>query len=139
MLRLPALSITALRQKRHVREFLLYGLVGGLGTIVHYSVLTFAVELMAIGPVVATGIGCFAGALMNYALNYRLTFASDACHKVALPKFMAVATVGLLANVWLLYAILSVVAIHYLVAQCIVTVLVMSITYTLNKFWTFSG
>lgn len=125
--------------KSQFREFFLYGFVGGLGTVVHYSVLMLAVEVLGIAPFVATGIGCFAGAIMNYVLNYHLTFASDACHKVALPKFMAVALVGLLANVWLLYLILSVVAIHYLLAQCIVTLLVMFITYSLNKLWTFSA
>lgn len=133
------MPIIALIQKSQFREIILYGFVGGLGTIVHYSVLTLAVELLAIAPFIATGIGCFAGALMNYVLNYRLTFASDACHRVALPKFMIVAAVGLAANVWLLYVILSAVEIHYLIAQCIVTALVMLITYTLNKFWTFSG
>lgn len=125
--------------KSQFREFLLYGFVGGLGTIVHYSVLMVAVELMGIAPVVATGIGCFAGAIMNYVLNYHLTFASDACHKVALPKFMAVALVGLLANMWMLYAILAAAEIHYLLAQCIVTLLAIFITYSLNKLWTFSG
>lgn len=133
------MPIRSIVMKRQFRELFLYGFVGGVGTAAHYAILMLAVEVLGIAPFVATGIGSIAGAIVNYILNYHLTFASDACHKVALPKFMAVALVGSLANVWMLYAILSAVSIHYLIAQCVVTLLVMFITYSLNKIWTFSG
>lgn len=133
------MPIISYLMKSSLREFFLYGVVGGLGTAVHYAIMMTLVEVLAVAPVVATGIGCFAGAIVNYLLNHRLTFVSDACHKVALPKFMVVAIIGMVANVWMLYALLELLVIHYMIAQCLVTVLVMCITYTLNKFWTFSG
>ena len=47
--------------------------------------------LVGMGAVAASTLGAIAGALVNYSLNHRFTFASDKAHRQALPRFAVVA------------------------------------------------
>ncbi|WP_294641485.1 GtrA family protein [uncultured Aureimonas sp.] len=122
---------------RSLRRFFAYALVGGAGTAAHYALFLGLLELRA--PVlIASCAGYVAGALVNYALNHAVTFASERPHREAAPRFFAVAALGLLLN-------LSIVAIaagwaHWppLAAQIAATALCLLATYTLNARWSFS-
>ena len=45
-----------------------------ISTVVDYSVMISAVELAGIGPVPATPIAAFAGAVTNFTLNRNFTY-----------------------------------------------------------------
>lgn len=49
-------------------------LVDATGTIVHYAVFLTMVQLLGV-PVVSSAVGFVLGALVNFILNHRLTFA----------------------------------------------------------------
>lgn len=120
-----------------LRQFIMFGGVGLIGTAAHFATLAALVEGIGVDAVVASGWGFAAGALVNYLLNRRLTFRSDAPHAVALPKFLAVAGAGFLLNTLLMLVGLSWLHFHYLLAQALATLLVLFWNFAGNRLWTF--
>jgi len=123
--------------QRLLPQFLSFALIGLLGTAAHFLVLYSLVAQLDLGPVPASSAGAVIGALVNYALNYRLTFSSRKRHRDALPKFLVVAAGGWLLNGLLMAMLLSRLDIHYLLVQVIVTSLVLVWNFIANRFWTF--
>ena len=119
-------------------QFIVYSAIGAFGTIGHYIVLIFLVEFIRADPVLATTAGFVVGALINYLLNYRITFNSNKRHREALVKFLMVAILGAVANTMIMSAGINIFDAHYLVTQVIATCIVLSLNFTANKFWTFA-
>lgn len=118
-------------------QFLRYAGAGAIGTGLHYAVLIALVQLTRAGPVLASTAGAVCGALVNYALNHRFTFASDKSHRRALPRFALVAAAGVALNALVMGAVLAVVGPHYLIAQVIATAAVLAAGFLANRAWTF--
>jgi len=120
-----------------VSQFLRYAGAGAFGTAAHYAILIALVILTGVGAVTASTAGAIAGALVNYAVNHRFTFASRRAHRTSLPRFFAVAGVGVLLNAAIMTAMLAVLPLHYLVAQAAATVVVLALGFVVNRKWTF--
>jgi putative flippase GtrA len=118
-------------------KFLRFAAVGLVGTAAHYSVLTALVELAGNPVVLATTLGFGVGALVNYLLNRRFTFASAARHAVALPKFLLIAAAGAVLNAAIVAWLLGHVPVHYLVIQLAATGIVLLWNFAANALWTF--
>ena len=118
-------------------QFLRYAGAGAIGTGLHYAVLIALVQLARAGPVLASTAGAVCGALVNYALNHRFTFASDKSHGRALPRFALVAAAGVALNALVMATVLAVAGPHYLVAQVIATAAVLAAGFLANRAWTF--
>jgi putative flippase GtrA len=118
-------------------QFLRYAGTGAIGTAVHYAVLIGLVQLARVDAVAGSTAGAFAGALVNYALNHRYTFASDRSHGHALPRFALIAAAGIALNALVMAAVLAFVGAHYLVAQVVATGTVLAAGYLANRAWTF--
>ena len=119
------------------RQFSLFTLVGALGTLAHYLLLVILVELVGINAVIASTAGALLGAIINYVLNYRFTFNSRTSHRIALPKFLAVATGGFLINALLMWVAVDLTKLHYILGQVITTSLVLLWNFIVNRYWTF--
>jgi putative flippase GtrA len=119
------------------RQFFTYAGMGFVGTMAQYSVLVVLVEWAGLASVSASAIGYVAGALVNYALNYRFTFRSSASHRVALPRFMTVAMVGFCLNWLCMMAGTRWLPLHYLVVQLLATGAVLLWGFAANLLWTF--
>ena len=115
-----------------------YALVGLLATAIHYLVLVMLVEVAKIDGCVAAGIGALCGALAAYAGNRRYTFARDTPHRRALPRFLAVAAVGVATSA--AFVAMGTLWLHlpYLVPQAAATLLVLVGGYSLNRRWSFA-
>ena len=118
-------------------QFLCFALVGLVGTAAHFLVLYTLVSTVGFGPVAGSSLGFLAGALVNYWLNYQLTFRSSAKHRDALPKFLTVAAGGWLLNGALMAILLSQVDVHYLLLQGLVSGIVLLWNFLANRLWTF--
>ena len=112
-------------------------LVGGFATALQYLILITLVQAGMAGPVVASSIGFTLSALANYALNKRFTFASPHRHRVALPRFAAVALSGLTINGAMVWLLADVAALHYVIAQIGATACTLAWNFALNRLWTF--
>ncbi len=129
-------------KRRRTLEFITspivrYAAVGAVGTGFHFATLSVAVELFRLNPVLGSVLGASVGALVNYVLNYHLTFASKASHRETLPRFLAVAALGVLLNGLVVKVATERLGTHYLIAQAVATVLVLGSGFALNKLWTF--
>jgi len=118
-------------------QFLRYAGAGAIGTVTQYAILVACVQFLGTDAVAASTAGAIAGALVNYALNHRFTFASRRTHRVALPRFAAVAGAGILLNAAVLAATLAVARPHYLAAQVVATAAVLGAGFLANRKWTF--
>lgn len=114
-----------------------FAAAGAIGTLAHYTLLLVLVEGAGVRPVVGSAAGFVLGALVNYALNHRLVFRSDRAHVEALPRFFAVAGVGLGWNALLMYGLTVLLGLHYLLAQVVTTGVLLIWHYVGNARWTF--
>ena len=120
-------------------QFFWYIVAGGIATAVHYAVLIALVELLGLGAAPSASIGALCGAAVAYVANRRMTFTgSSARHVQALPRFMAIALLGAVLNGALVWLGVHQLGWHYLLAQMLATVLVLGLTFRLNRLWTFA-
>lgn len=110
-------------------------MVGGIGTLAHYLTLITLVDFMDVEPVMASAFGFLVGALVNYLLNYHVTFKSQKKHRSAFGKFLLIATVGFFLNTALMAALVP--FLHYLFAQIIATLIVLFWNFTGSRIWAF--
>jgi putative flippase GtrA len=115
-----------------------YALVGILATAVHNLVLVMLVEAAGIDASVAAATGAACGSLAAYAGNRRFTFASDAPHARALPRFLVVAAAGVVASAVLVRAGTAWLGLPYLLPQALATALVFAGGYAVNRRWSFA-
>ena len=120
-------------------QFFWYIVSGGVATAVHYAVLVALVELSGLPAAPAAALGTLCGACVSYLLNRRTTFrSSSARHGHAVPRFTAIVLVGAFLNGVLVWLGVNLLDWHYLLAQALATVLVMGLTFRLNRLWTFA-
>jgi len=116
-------------------KFTAFALVGAIGTLAHYSILYALVEFYNVNPIWGSGYGALAGLIINYVLNYSLTFKSRQSHTQTLPKFALIASLGFCLNM-VLMALLTP-YLYYLYAQVLTTGVVLIWNFLANSFWTF--
>jgi len=122
---------------RPVPQFVRYAGAGAIGTAFHYAVLIALVQLARFDAVVASTAGAVAGAVVNYTLNHRFTFASEKPHTRALPRFALVAAAGVALNAAVMTSVLYLAGPHYLLAQVAATGAVLAAGFLANRAWTF--
>jgi putative flippase GtrA len=118
-------------------QFLKFAGVGAFSTIVQYLILIILTESSLTGPVLASAIGYIGSGVLNYLLNYHYTFNSDAGHRSASLKFVTVSTLGLGLNVFLMFAGVHLMGLHYLLCQLLATCIVLLWNFYANRWWTF--
>lgn len=124
----------------HARGLTLYAAAGFVATAAHYALLAILVESGTLAPAPAAVAGAALGAVVAYALNRRGAFAgTTAPHTRALPRFLATAALGAACSGACVWAGTALAGLHYLVAQAGATLLVMVLTYGVNRRWTFGA
>jgi putative flippase GtrA len=119
--------------------FFWYTLAGGMATAVHYIVLVVLVELFDLSPAPSAVLGALCGAAVSYILNRRLTFPGTVVgHRLAVIRFLLVAAAGAALNGGLVWAGVQLLGWHYLLAQALATIVVLGLSYRLNRSWTFA-
>lgn len=118
-------------------RFTKFGLVGGLGTIVYYLVLWFLVEVLSIPVLTSTTIAFFLVIIENYILHYRWTFDCARPHAATFPRFLIMNFIGLGINYLVVLASMTMMQLHYMVAQTFAIVAVISWNLVLCSAWIF--
>ncbi len=116
-----------------------YGIVGLLGTALHFALLVALVEWGGLHPIVGSALGFIGVLLVSYVLNAKWTF-TDSPRQSAMKQFVKYTLVslsGLTLNTLVMYAAIEWMHLPYLLGQCIITVLVPLHNYVLNRYWTF--
>ena len=81
----------------------------------------------------ASALGACGGALANYALQYHVTFRSQASHRNTLPGFLAVSGLSMVMNNSLFYALHTLAQWSPAVSQVITSGLVAASNFVLFK------
>ena len=111
-----------------------------ISTIVDYSVMVGIVELAGLGPVAATPISAFAGAVTNFTLNRNFTYhAAQNPLRGQLWRFVLVSGCSLGLNTLGEFLFLKIPHLHYFVARVITSTIVSNVwNYPLLRFFVFS-
>ena len=112
-------------------------IVGALSTLCTLTILYIAVEHFQSNVVLASTIGWFFGAILNYMLSYKYTFRSNTKHQLAIPRFAIVIASGIAINACLMMFFFSTLSLNYFLAQLIAVSLTVLTSFSLNLFWTF--
>ncbi|WP_051687424.1 GtrA family protein [Microbulbifer sp. HZ11] len=118
-----------------MRRFSSFLLVGGLATGVQYLLLILLVEVVGMFAVMASVIAYGASAVINYLLNFYITFEGQAGHRQALPRFAGVVMVGLGVNT--VSFTLLLILFPYLLAQVGATLVTLVCNFVLHQFWVY--
>ncbi len=110
---------------------------GGLATLAHWTSMALLVHF-GFGPAVATALGATIGALLNYVLQYHLTFRADRAHRETFPRYVVVVAVGWCANLGLFTGLQSL-GIGVVADQGITSVVVAVLNYWLYRTRVFHG
>lgn len=111
---------------------------GGLGTTAQYIILVFGVQVFGM-PVVFSTLGAIVGAITNYVFNYHYTFESRESHLRTMHRFFGVALIGFVLNTVAIGFCIHKLRLHYLLAQCLSTGVVLVCGFAVNLVWTFGG
>ncbi len=120
-----------------VSQLTSYGWIGAVTAVAHYATLIGLVELGRVAPVPATLAGFAVGAVVSYTLNRRFTFTTGRSHGEAGWRFLVVAALGFVATWGLMHLFVERLALPYLPMQLLTTGLVVAISFTGHKFWSF--
>jgi putative flippase GtrA len=121
-----------------VRQFVKYGIVGASNTILTFVIYTVGVKL-GVHYLFALLIGYLVGSLNSYVLNRRWTFrAGHLAHASVGTRFGFVQVCAILANTGLLYLFVHDLRVEKILAQAILTVPVLAVTFFVNRVWSFA-
>ncbi len=120
------------------RQLSTYALVGAVASLAHYAVLIALVEIGGAPPVPAALCGYVVGGIVSYLLNRRHTFASDRPHREAAWRFALVALLGFGLTYAFMRLFVERLGAPYLPAQILTTILIMFVSFAINRIWTFA-
>jgi putative flippase GtrA len=129
--------MAAFASKTLARQFLRFAMVGAMGTAVQYLVLWAGVEWMAWSAPASSALGYVLGSVVNYLLNYFVTFGSDKSHVEAAVKYYAVLAVGLGLTAALMTLFVNTLGWNYWAAQVVTTGLALVWHFAGSRWWAF--
>lgn len=122
------------------RALVVYGVIGLVGTIFHFIILTGLVEFFDVASVTASSAGFIVGAVINHELNRGILFKrSPRSYFASGIRFFSTAVVGFMMNLGVMTLLVNVFDAHYLLAQLFATGMVFMATFAINKRWTFKS
>lgn len=120
-----------------MRALIRFGLAGVLATLTHVAVFAGLVEWLQIRPLWAAAPAFLSAVGVSYVLNYRWTFSAGGLHRVMLPRFLAVALLGLGMNLLITWLVVDVGGYWYGYALAAVIAAVPLLSFALSKWWVF--
>ncbi len=110
---------------------------GGIATSVHWLVLWQLVYLK-VEPVIANTIGAFVGALVNYCLQYYVTFKSKKSHRKALRDYGIVVFVSWFATTAVFWFLFERLMLSIIVTQMLTVTIVSTLNFFLYRYKVFN-
>ncbi|QJD86024.1 GtrA family protein [Cohnella herbarum] len=114
-----------------------YGMVGVVGTVIHFLLLILLVERFNMNPVLSSACGFLVVLLVSYLLNKYWTFPSSQSGWRSITKYTVVSVSGLLLNTGIMYVAVEKLHWRYTVGQALVTLIIPAFNFALNYYWTF--
>ena len=115
-----------------------YLVSGSIAVGLHFSLLGFLVELLGINATLATTIGFLLSSLFHYTIQYFWVFSESNRYTHRLLRYTIVTTATAALNAGLVSLFHFTWGLKYLLAQLLVTVLIVLLNYLANRHFTFS-
>lgn len=136
---------------KEAERFFKFLVVGTIGFVLDFGLLTFLVEVFGLWTILANTISFSAAVVSNFTWNRYWTYPESRSKKkrVQLPQFAMVSVMGLLLNNFILFILHApfdklLVAVHappaiqgYMPAKIIATVVVLFWNFFINRYWTY--
>jgi len=121
------------------QELFRYTIVGGIGFLIDFSVLTALVEFGGIHYLLAATLAFLTGVACTYVLSIRWVFAyrSNERRDIELTIFALVGVVGLLLTNLFMFLFVDVFSMLYFIAKPLVTIIVFSWNFGARKYLLF--
>jgi len=122
------------------REYVLFRYVisGAAAAGLHFLVLIGLVEVFGINPTFSSAVGFCSAIIVNYSLQYHWTFSSTTTHFKAFSRYLFVTLAMLGVNTLIFWSSITVLRMHYLVAQALAISVVFFLNFRINRRYTFS-
>lgn len=118
-------------------QFFKFASMGAIGTIAQYCVLWVGVEIWFWAASLSSAIGYLVGSIVNYGLNYYITFNSDQTHGKTMPRFYLVVLVGWSINTSIMWILADQMYWNYWIAQLIATAAGLLWNFVGSRQWVF--
>ena len=120
-------------------KFLTYAIVGGTCTVLNLAVLWLLTSVLGLHYLVSTMISFFTLTPVGFWLQKLVTFRTPrAAASVEWPRYFATMGSSFVANLALMYVLVSLLGLWYLAASLIVIVLLLATNFLLNDRWSFA-
>ena len=123
-----------------IKQFVKYGLVGVLNTIITISVIFIFMKLLNVSYIISNIVGYLFGFINSFFLNKIWTFKENIKinAKIKYLQFSLVSFIALLVNLFFLYVFTELLGIYYIISQVLAIGIALIINFLGNKIWTFS-
>jgi dolichol-phosphate mannosyltransferase len=127
-------------KKNVIKEFVKFGIVGGIGTLINITILYLLTEKVGVYYMISAIISFIFAMSNNFILNKIWTFKENV--KLGIGKkylqFGLVSISALLVNLLFLYIFTEILGIYYIISQILAIGIALIINFIGNKIWTFS-
>ncbi|MCF6263191.1 MAG: GtrA family protein [Xanthomonadales bacterium] len=113
-------------------ELLKFTFSGGVATASHWLVMALLIHA-GVAALVATAVGAFFGAVVNYFLQRNLTFESKTPHRIVFLPYLIVCLQIWIANGLIFYILHHAAKVNAVFSQGITTLIIALISYLLYK------
>jgi putative flippase GtrA len=134
-------------RNREVERFVRFAVVGGVGTVVDFTILVVLKEVVGLPLLLANTTSYLAGVANNFTLNRLWTYPEARAKAVwrQFAQFLMVSTAGLILNNLIvsllaepLGDLLNMQDTGYIAAKVLATGIVVFWNFTANRLWTFN-
>lgn len=115
-----------------------FGFVGLLATAIHAAMLFFLVEKLGAGPVLASIPSFLTALAISFLINHHWTFVVKGAYGRYFSRYAAVSVAGLILNIAIMHATVSLLQLSYVVGLGLVIIFVPMFSFLLQRYWTFS-
>ena len=127
-------------KKNVIKEFVKFGVVGGIGTLINIAILYLLTEKAGVYYLISAIFSFIVAMSSNFILNKIWTFKENV--KLGIGKkylqFGLVSVSALLVNLFFLYIFTEILGIYYIISQILAIGIALIINFLGNKIWTFS-
>jgi dolichol-phosphate mannosyltransferase len=127
-------------KKNIIKEFVKFGIVGGIGTLINIVILYLLTEKAGVYYLISAIFSFFVAMSSNFILNKIWTFKEGVNLGIGKKylQFGLVSVSALLVNLFFLYIFTEVLGIYYIISQILAIGIALIINFLGNKIWTFS-
>lgn len=123
--------------KKIFSQFIKFGLVGVIATIIDFGVLIFLTEVFGLDPVVSAGISFTVSLIFNYYASMRYVFRhrKDLSRQKEFVIFIILSVIGLAINEVMMWAGTVPLNLNYLFVKVLATAVVLIWNFLSRKKW----